>query len=271
MLPDFSGMASQGSIYTARWDVPVRAFTEGFPGVTDRYEWFAIDYQGPIYVSKAGTYVFRLASDDGAILYLDGKEVVKLDGLHPYAWRLGKVDLTEGDHEFRLSYMQGPKYRLGLQLWVTPPGEKQKIFNLQDFSKAVKDSRDLLPVTEDDKEIRVNLGAEVLFDTGKYVLRPASTASLEKLAVLLKSYPGLPIMIEGHTDNVGTDESNQLLSENRAKAVEQWLTSSGQVPSGCITTRAFGETVPARPNDTAEGRQKNRRVEVRLQKLPPPL
>jgi outer membrane protein OmpA-like peptidoglycan-associated protein len=268
-IPDFTGMKSEGSIYAAKWDVPARAFTEGFPGVTDRYEWFAIDYQGPIYVSKAGAYGFRLASDDGSILYLDGKEVINYDGLHPFSMKTGRVDLTAGDHEFRLSYMQGPRYGVGLQLWVTPPGEKEKIFNLQDFSKAVIDSRSALDVTEDDREIRVNVGAEVLFDTGKYALRPAATAALEKLAVLLQSYPGFPIVIEGHTDSVGTTESNQTLSDNRAHAVKEWLISSGEVPSGCIATKGYGETTPVATNDTSDGRQKNRRVEIRLQKARP--
>src|SRR5512138_1163110 len=55
-LPDFTKLDSQGSIYTARWDVPPRRFTEGFPGVTNRFEWFAIDYNGKIYVPKTGTH-----------------------------------------------------------------------------------------------------------------------------------------------------------------------------------------------------------------------
>ncbi len=265
-FPDFTTMKSEGSIYTAKWDVPPRAFTEGFPGVTDRFEWFAIDYQGTIYVSKAGTYGFRMASDDGSMLYLDGKVVINLDGLHAWAGRAGKADLTEGEHPFRLSYMQGPRASLGLQLWVTPPSEKEKIFNLQDFSKSVLTSRDQLAATEDDKEIRVNLGAEMLFDTGKSMLRPAATDALHKLAMLLQSYPGLPILIEGHTDAVGKPDANQTLSEHRADAVKEWLTSNSHVPSGCMMTKGYGETMPVAGNETAEHRQQNRRVEIKIQK-----
>src|SRR5690349_20718131 len=65
-LPDFSQLTSEGSIYTARWDIAPRRFTSGFPGVTNRFEWFAIDYRGPIYVQKAGSYAFRMGSDDGS-------------------------------------------------------------------------------------------------------------------------------------------------------------------------------------------------------------
>jgi outer membrane protein OmpA-like peptidoglycan-associated protein len=263
---DFTTMKSEGSIYTAKWDVPVRAFTEGFPGVTDRFEWFAIDYQGTIYVSKPGTYAFGMASDDGSMLYIDGKVVINLDGLHAWAGRRGQIDLAEGEHQFRLSYMQGPRASLGLQLWVTPPGEKEKIFNLQDFSKTVLASRNQLAATEDAKEIRVNLGAEVLFDTGKYLLKPAATDALQQLATLLQSYPGLPILIEGHTDSVGKPDANQILSEQRANAVKDWLATNGHVPAGCMMTKGYGETMPVAGNETAGDRQKNRRVEIKVQK-----
>lgn len=265
-LPDFSKMQSEGSIYTARWDVPPRRFTEGFPGVTNRFEWFAIDYNGKIYVPKTGTYAFRLGSDDASVLWIDGTRIVNADGLHAWGFAAGKVNLTEGDHDFHLGYMQGPAYTLGLQLFVTLPGEKEKIFALQDFSRDVLASRSNLTVTETANEIRVNVGAQVLFDTGKYALRPEATQLLRKVATLVQSYPGLPILIEGHTDSVGSTESNQTLSENRARAVVEWLTKNSAVPAGCITAKGFGETHPVATNDTSEGRQLNRRVEVTIQK-----
>ena len=84
-LPDFSKLKSEGSIYVSKWDVPERQFTLGFPGVTNRFEWFALDYQGDIYVPHSGSYKFRLGSDDGSILYLDDKKVLDNDGVHP--WR----------------------------------------------------------------------------------------------------------------------------------------------------------------------------------------
>jgi len=268
-LPDFTKLESQGSIYTARWDIAPRRFTAGFPGVTNRFEWFAIDYRGPIYVQKAGVYAFRLGSDDGSALWIDGQRVVNVDGLHPWAIGGGKITLTEGDHDFHLAYMQGPAYILGLQLFVTPPSEKEKIFALQDFSRDVLASRSNLRVTESASEIRVNVGAQVLFDTGKYALRAEATELLHKVATLVQSYPGLPIVIEGHTDSVGSTESNQTLSENRARAVVDWLAKNSAIPGGCISSKGFGETHPVATNDTPEGRQLNRRVEVKIQKSPP--
>ena len=127
-----------------------------------------------------------------------------------------------------------------------------------------------LGVDETPTEIRVTFGAEVLFDTGKSELKPAATAALTQLAALLRSYPGYPIVIEGHTDSQGTPASNQTLSQNRALAVKTWLVQKGQVPDVCLITAGFGQTRPIAPNSTAAGRQQNRRVEVRLLKAPAP-
>jgi outer membrane protein OmpA-like peptidoglycan-associated protein len=268
-LKDFDNIPTQGSIYTDKWDIPERSFTEGFPGVTDRFEWFAIDYQGSIYVPVAGTYGFRTESDDGSQLFLDDKLVVDNDGVHGMYDKSGTADLTQGDHKFRLRYFQGPANQIGLQFYVTPPGAKERIFLLQDFNKDVLDSRRLLGVTEDDKAIHVRFGGEVLFDSGKYELKPEATASLTELATILHSDPGHPVVIEGHTDNVGTAASNQVLSQRRAESVKQWLVANGQIPPGCVATKGYGATRPVASNTTTDGRQKNRRVEVSIQKTAP--
>lgn len=123
-----------------------------------------------------------------------------------------------------------------------------------------------LKVTENEREIQVSLGAEVLFNTGESTLRPQATAALGQLAELIRDHPELPIAIEGHTDSVGTRAYNARLSLARAEAVKQWLAANGAVPEGRMTTRGLGPTEPVAPNSTAEGRQQNRRVDVRLRK-----
>jgi outer membrane protein OmpA-like peptidoglycan-associated protein len=137
---------------------------------------------------------------------------------------------------------------------------------IDNVSVTALDTRQPLSVIESEKEIQISLGAEVLFDSGRFVLRPAAADALQKVAVLLKSYGNQPIAIAGHTDSVGRPEANQTLSENRATAVKEWLTSRGGVPANRISTRGYGQSQPAATNDTAEGRQKNRRVEIRIQK-----
>jgi len=137
---------------------------------------------------------------------------------------------------------------------------------IDNVSVTAMDIPEQLQVKETEREIQILLGAEILFDTGKFELRPAAADALQKLATLIKANATLPVLIEGHTDSVGQPQANQLLSENRAKAVMEWLISNGGISAARISTKGFGQTVPVAPNDTPDGRQKNRRVEVRLQK-----
>jgi outer membrane protein OmpA-like peptidoglycan-associated protein len=129
----------------------------------------------------------------------------------------------------------------------------------------VPEEAPLLSIRESADEILVELGSEVLFDTGRFELKPDATEALRGLVGILEKYPNAPIVIEGHTDSVGSAQSNQVLSENRAAAVRQWLAGNG-IAASRLSTKGFGATVPIAPNDTPEGRQRNRRVEIRVQK-----
>jgi outer membrane protein OmpA-like peptidoglycan-associated protein len=103
--------------------------------------------------------------------------------------------------------------------------------------------------------------ADVLFDTGSYTLRAAAREKLAKMSGILLAYPGLALQVEGHTDSVGGDEYNQTLSEHRAASVREYLVQEG-VASASVTSRGFGKTRPVDSNETASGRQANRRVEI---------
>lgn len=102
----------------------------------------------------------------------------------------------------------------------------------------------------------------ILFSTGKADLQPESRPVLKEIASTLKKYGDLRILIEGHTDNVGSAASNLALSEARAAAVKGALVAEFGVDGGRITTKGFGDTKPSVPNTTAAGRAQNRRVEV---------
>jgi len=104
---------------------------------------------------------------------------------------------------------------------------------------------------------------DVLFETGSARLRPAATERLRPLASYLGANPDVPVRIDGHTDSVGGDGANQLLSERRAEAVRQALSAMG-VGDGEFIVAGHGETMPAASNANATGRQLNRRVEVTL-------
>jgi outer membrane protein OmpA-like peptidoglycan-associated protein len=100
-----------------------------------------------------------------------------------------------------------------------------------------------------------------LFDTGSYTLKAGAREKLAKISGILLAHPGLSLQIEGHTDSVGSDDFNQQLSELRAGSVRDFLTDQG-VPASSISARGFGKTEPVASNDTPEGRQRNRRVEL---------
>jgi outer membrane protein OmpA-like peptidoglycan-associated protein len=103
--------------------------------------------------------------------------------------------------------------------------------------------------------------SDVLFDTGKYSLKPGAREKLAKVAGILLAYPGLNIEVGGYTDNVGGDEMNQILSENRASSVRDYLVNQG-VGMNSVSARGFGNTLPVASNANSAGRQQNRRVEL---------
>jgi outer membrane protein OmpA-like peptidoglycan-associated protein len=103
--------------------------------------------------------------------------------------------------------------------------------------------------------------SDVLFDTGKYSLKPGAREKLAKVAGILLAYPGLNIEVGGYTDNVGGDDMNQKLSENRAGSVRDYLVQQG-VTMNSVSAKGFGNTLPVASNDNSAGRQQNRRVEL---------
>jgi outer membrane protein OmpA-like peptidoglycan-associated protein len=118
----------------------------------------------------------------------------------------------------------------------------------------------VLATTENARGLIVNL-SDVLFDTGKYTIKPATQVSLAKVATILQLYPGLKVQVEGYTDSVGSDEYNQKLSENRANAVHDFLVSNG-VPAANATAAGYGKADPVADNGSAAGRAQNRRVNL---------
>jgi outer membrane protein OmpA-like peptidoglycan-associated protein len=118
----------------------------------------------------------------------------------------------------------------------------------------------ILQTRDSARGLIVNM-SDVLFDTGSYTLKPGAREKLAKISGIVLAHPGLTLQIEGHTDSVGGDEFNQQLSERRADSVRDFLAEQG-VAASSITARGFGKTQPVASNDTAEGRQRNRRVEL---------
>ena len=118
----------------------------------------------------------------------------------------------------------------------------------------------ILQTRETARGLIVNM-SDVLFDTGKFSLRPEAREKLAKVAGIVAGHPGLTLAVEGHTDSVGTDDYNQQLSEQRGGSVRDYLIAEG-IAAGSVSSKGFGKTQPVASNDTVSGRQQNRRVEL---------
>lgn len=114
---NFDSMEPLSTIVAGNFNVPVRSFEEGFPGIPGLFEWFAIRYRCIILAPVSSPYTFKLNSDDGTKLFIDGKLVIDNDGTHPPTTKSGTVDLTSGKHYFELQYFQGPRYHIALELF----------------------------------------------------------------------------------------------------------------------------------------------------------
>lgn len=165
-----------------------------------------------------------------------------------------------------------------------PPGARGKILALQGKVLAIKGlpsaiagkTNALSAVLKDLRantsgpEVRIELSTDALFDVDKDTLRADAAPTLQKVVVLIQSYPGASTSIEGHSDNVGADAANQQLSEQRASSVQKWLQARGV--TGKLSTKGWGASRPAVPNTNSDGsdspqnRQKNRRVEIVITK-----
>lgn len=145
-----------------------------------------------------------------------------------------------------------------------------KILEIKGVTRGVTGIIEELGGKVTDREVRLELSADVLFDFNKSDIKPAAAETLSKVAQVIKNYGNAPVIIEGHTDSVGTDDYNLKLSESRAQSVKTWMQKQGGINAARMSIKGWGETKPAAPNTTSngkdnpEGRQKNRRVEITI-------
>jgi len=132
-LPNFAKLKPAGTIYTSSLNIPPQSFKTGFPGVTKRFEWFAIAYGGKFWIQKPGVYRFALISDDGSRLEIDGRELIDNDGIHPARRLEARVELAGGIHEIRVEYFQGPRFEVALILQIAGAGEPFRVFSTDEF------------------------------------------------------------------------------------------------------------------------------------------
>jgi len=138
---------------------------------------------------------------------------------------------------------------------------KQAVLDREELRAKLLQQFNVIFATRDTARGLIVSLSDVLFDSGKSTLRPIAREKLAKISGIVLAYPDLRLAIEGNTDSVGSDAMNQQLSEQRASSVRDYLAKEN-IPAASMTSQGFGKTQPVASNDTAEGRQQNRRVEL---------
>jgi outer membrane protein OmpA-like peptidoglycan-associated protein len=183
-----------------------------------------------------------------------------------------ETDRVKNEHDAQMTAMQSEADRLKRE------NDVQRAASQADLDRAAADKSQadadkahlrsalllqfnaILQTRDTARGLIVNM-SDVLFDTGKFSLRPAAREKLARVAGILEGHPGLSLQVEGYTDSRGADDYNQKLSEDRAGSVRDYLTGAG-IPTTSVTAKGFGKTGPVASNETSDGRQQNRRVEL---------
>ncbi|EAA0978127.1 OmpA family protein [Escherichia coli] len=226
----------------------------------------------------------RLCRQTGAIVgvflllamlasFMNNQRLVRSVGEHLTAWhrmsgyssesKTTALQRLQADSQLLNDWQQHgvpQRYGLGLYqgMWLIPPVERAT----GEWIAPLPPRPVIQKVTQTPKTVRLNSLA--LFDAGKWTLKPGATKWLVNALVDIKAKAGWLIVVSGHTDNTGDPQRNQALSLKRAEAVRDWMRDTGDIPQSCFAVQGYGESRPEAPNDTAEGRARNRRVEISL-------
>jgi len=247
-------MRPAGRIYASKLYISPRRFDEGFPGVSNRFEWFAIDYRGKIYIPESKVYKFALLSDDGSRLLIDRKVVIDNDGVHPPEEKVGSIFLKKGLHTIEVQYFQGPRYYVALELSIIKNGRKIP-FDIRQYAPVV--------MTKNRCLVNLTLKSGILFDFNSYALKPEAIRTLNIVYNMLKDMKYKIIVVDGYINNIGSYNYNLQLSRKRALSVANYLIGRG-IPKSKVEVEGFGSSNPRYPNDTEEHRALNRRVEIKV-------
>jgi outer membrane protein OmpA-like peptidoglycan-associated protein len=231
------------------------------------YAYFSSDREGT--AGCEDIYMFELpkSAQPVQVTYMKGK-VFNKRTTKPLSASFELIDLETGtvvaasmsdpvSGEFLVCIPVNKNYALN----VSSPGYLfySETFQLKASEDPWKPVRMDVPMQPIEPGVTVDL-KNVFFETGKFDLRPESKAELDKLIAFLTANPNIRAELSGHTDNVGSPTANLTLSQNRAKAVVDYLVAGG-IDASRLTSKGYGDTKPKVPNDTPENRQKNRRTE----------
>jgi OOP family OmpA-OmpF porin len=176
------------------------------------------------------------------------------------------ADIEAQELELKAKQLELEKAKLEVQKSESLELQKAKLeleIKTLELAKARRDLR----VQETLERLDMQVQGDVLFDTGKSVIKPSAVAPLRQVAMILLEYPKGKVIVTGYADSTGTEDVNLKLSRDRAEAVKTYLLDKSGVSSERVLARGMGEEKPAATNMTKEGRQLNRRVEITVSKL----
>ena len=226
-----------------------------------------VNYDGTgQYSDKSQGITLQVSGESNGIFTDDQKGITMMVSDHSTGYTRGDVDILvmpDGSGSYENSETGLSIKNDGQGKAVISLGSVEKTVNTKPLEKPTKLPKlSMVPAVPslEANSLLITLDSGVLFDVDKYDIRPDAEKILNDLATVLKEAGITAFQIDGHTDSMDTDEHNQVLSENRANSVKSYLASQGVTAE--ITTHGYGESRPVASNDTAEGRQQNRRVEI---------
>ncbi len=234
--------------YKLLWnDIKVsdREVNEGFPEVPFKTGW-GIIFKSEVMIPTSGKYSFTLNSDDGSILWIDNKKIIDNDGHHGMKSKTESIYLKRGFYPVKIFYYQAFMDRMGIEF------DSQYIGNKT--GTATIDST-------------ISFANIILFDFDKSEIRKDALHIVDRLANQLSTIENHEIRISGHTDNLGSDSYNRDLSRRRSKAILERIQEICDCKTLDFYTAGVGESYPIHDNNTEEGRQLNRRVEVAIKPI----
>ena len=248
-------------------------FSKGAPSSAEKYcdadqvlgpPDYVNDYQEPpgyVTLGCGGTLIVRFI--DNVLIDADGPDL--------YVFEIGPdVESTnisiskDGNNWINIGKVSGGTAEIDITRYIDP-GDIFHYVSLTDLKSACGGGypgADIDAVGAIGSAVQITLKASILFDFNKYTLKNEMQQELKEVAEQIKQYPGSTIIIDGHTDNMGSEDYNQKLSEHRAAKVRDYLLSNEGLINYKIEINGYGESKPIAKNDTEEGREENRRVEI---------
>jgi len=228
-------------------DIPEQQDSILMPGV-NRRDRFGIIFNAEMTIAQNGLYHFSLNSDDGSVLWINDKKVIHNDGLHKMTEVQDSIQLAKGRYPIRIWYFQGVADRYGLQFKAS-------------FLKASDSDSKIDPANPTHSKVFSFTAEDLNFDLNSFELDTSAESILDEVQQKLNGQVLHKITIVGYTDNQGTAQYNEQLSLKRAQSVKEALDRKLQLEVEYIVI-GKGEQLPIASNNTVEGRELNRRVEI---------